>query len=458
MSNLYQRKVNTTEADSDSNNNQIGTSEDDTSKQKKQFEMNSNASEEEMEPLPSNPSGESMPQDTGNVEVLDSALKDLNPRWRNYMVRFLFTWIMIFGFGFVVYLGPLAITILILAIQVKCFHEIITIGYVVYKSHHLPWFRTISWYFLIASNYYLYGESLIEKFSLLLRRHDFLMTFVTYHRFISFSMYTAGFVAFVLTLKKTYYLKQFTLFGYTHLALLLIVTQSNLMIQNVFDGLIWFLLPVSLIICNDIMAYMFGFFFGKTRLIKLSPKKTWEGFIGGAFSTIVFSFFMSSLLIKYKRFVCPLEYDSSSQSVTDDCEPSNIFKIATYSMPRPFIYLMPNLKISMHPFQIHALALSIFASTIGPFGGFFASGFKRAFKIKDFGDSIPGHGGFMDRFDCQVIMASFVNVYIYSFIRTPSPNKLFNQLLAFKHEDQMEFFRMISNHFPNVNVNMNCDT
>jgi phosphatidate cytidylyltransferase len=72
-------------------------------------------------------------------------------------------------------------------------------------------------------------------------------------------------VAFVLTLKKTYYLKQFTLFGYTHLALLLIVTQSNLMIQNVFEGLIWFLLPVSLIICNDIMAYMFGFFFGKTR-------------------------------------------------------------------------------------------------------------------------------------------------------------------------------------------------
>ena len=164
---------------------------------------------------------------------------------------------------------------------------------------------------------------------------------------------------------------------------------------------------------------------------------------------------MSSLLLKSNRFVCPLEYDSNSQSVTDECEPSNIFKIATYSLPRPFIYLMPNLKIYMHPFQIHALALSIFASTIGPFGGFFASGFKRAFKIKDFGDTIPGHGGFMDRFDCQVIMATFVNVYIYSFIRTPSPNKLFNQLLAFKHEDQMEFFRMISTHFPNVNITLN---
>jgi len=36
------------------------------------------------------------------------------------------------------------------------------------------------------------------------------------------------------------------------------------------------------------MAYMFGFFFGRTPLIKLSPKKTWEGFIGGGFATVVF--------------------------------------------------------------------------------------------------------------------------------------------------------------------------
>ena len=402
-------------------------------------------SEEEMEPLPSVPSGEEIPQDKGNVDVLDSALKDLNPRWRNWIIRGIFTWIMIIGFGIIVHMGPLAITLLILGIQVKCFHEIITIGYVVYKSHHLPWFRTISWYFLIASNYYLYGESLIEKFSILLRKDNFLNIFVAYHRFISFSLYTAGFVAFVLTLKKTYYLKQFTLFGYTHLALLLIVTQSNLMIQNVFEGLIWFLLPVSLIICNDIMAYMFGFFFGKTRLIKLSPKKTWEGFIGGAFSTIIFGFLLSSILCQYKTFICPLEYDGKTVS-TDSCEPSYIFKLQSYSL------FNNRINIYLHPFQIHALSLSIFASTIGPFGGFFASGFKRAFKIKDFGDTIPGHGGFMDRFDCQVIMATFVNVYISSFIRSPSPNKLFNQLLTFKYEEQIEFLRLVRNHFGDLAI------
>jgi CDP-diglyceride synthetase len=51
-----------------------------------------------------------------------------------------------------------------------------------------------------------------------------------------------------------------------------------------------FLLPASLIVINDIAAYLFGFFLGRTPLIKLSPKKTWEGFIGASVTTIVSAF------------------------------------------------------------------------------------------------------------------------------------------------------------------------
>lgn len=428
---LKQRKIGTVEKNEDV---------------KKECENVASSADEEMEPLPSVPSGEGIAQDAGDIEVLKPMLDNLNPRWKNWFIRGIFSLIMIGSFTFIVYLGPLALTILILGIQIKCFHEIITIGYVVYKSNNLPWFRTVSWLFLLTSNYYLYGESLISKFGILLRRDEFLAPFVTYHRFISFSLYTAGFVLFVLSLKKTYYLKQFTLFGYTHLALLIIVIQSHLMIQNIFEGLIWFLVPVSLIICNDIMAYIFGFFFGRTQLIKLSPKKTWEGFIGGAVSTIMFGFIISSYLCQFKQFVCPLEYNDTTKDISLDCTPSRLFTLQEYNVPKPLSIVFAD-KLKIQPFVIHSFSLSLFASTIGPFGGFFASGFKRAFKIKDFGDTIPGHGGFTDRFDCQVIMATFANVYIHSFIRAPSPNKLFNQLLTFSRDNQEEFFRLVNNHF-----------
>jgi phosphatidate cytidylyltransferase len=61
--------------------------------------------------------------------------------------------------------------------------------------------------------------------------------------------------------------------------------------------------------------------------------------------------------------------------------------------------------------------MACFASLIAPFGGFFASGVKRAFNIKDFGDSIPGHGGMTDRMDCQFLMGVFSSIYYQSFIK-----------------------------------------
>lgn len=61
------------------------------------------------------------------------------------------------------------------------------------------------------------------------------------------------------------------------MALYLIVVQAHFIMNNIFEGMIWFFLPVSLVIINDIFAYICGITFGKTQLIKLSPKKTVEG-------------------------------------------------------------------------------------------------------------------------------------------------------------------------------------
>lgn len=85
----------------------------------------------------------------------------------------------------------------------------------------------------------------------------------------------------------------------------------------------------------------------------------------------------------------------------------------------------------------------MFSSIIGPFGGFFASGFKRAFKIKDFGDVIPGHGGIMDRFDCQFLMATFVNVYIASFIAAPNLQSVLQTVYLLEPEHQIELYQAL---------------
>src|ERR1700761_4868163 len=86
-----------------------------------------------------------------------------------------------------------------------------------------------------------------------------------------------GFVFFVASLKKGHYRFQFTQFAWTHMALYLIVVQAHFIMNNIFEGMIWFFLPVSLVIANDIFAYVVGITFGRTQLIKLSPKKTVEG-------------------------------------------------------------------------------------------------------------------------------------------------------------------------------------
>ncbi|XP_044860895.1 phosphatidate cytidylyltransferase 2 isoform X1 [Mauremys mutica] len=386
------------------------------------------------------------PTSDDTPEVLNRALSNLSSRWKNWWVRGILTLAMIAFFFIIIYLGPMVLMMIVMCVQIKCFQEIITIGYNVYRSYELPWFRTLSWYFLLCVNYFFYGETVTDYFFTLVQREEPLRILSKYHRFISFALYLTGFCMFVLSLVKKHYRLQFYMFGWTHVTLLIVVTQSHLIIHNLFEGMIWFIVPISCVICNDIMAYMFGFFFGRTPLIKLSPKKTWEGFIGGFFATVLFGLLLSYLMSGYRCFTCPVEFNNDSNSFTVDCEPSELFQLQEYNIPLVIQSVIRWKTVRMYPFQIHSIALSTFASLIGPFGGFFASGFKRAFKIKDFANTIPGHGGIMDRFDCQYLMATFVNVYIASFIRGPNPSKLIQQLLALRPDQQVHIFNTLKAH------------
>jgi CDP-diglyceride synthetase len=106
-------------------------------------------------------------------------------------------------------------------------------------------------------------------------------------------LYTVGFVGFVANLQRQYLRKQFALFCWVHITLFLIVVSSHFIVNNILEGLIWFFVPASLVICNDVMAYVCGKMFGRTPLIKLSPKKTVEGFVGAYICTLLFGYAVS---------------------------------------------------------------------------------------------------------------------------------------------------------------------
>ncbi|XP_065175284.1 phosphatidate cytidylyltransferase 1-like [Sycon ciliatum] len=390
--------------------------------------------------------GQEEPSQTTDKPMESKVLSNLSPKWRNWWIRGFATALLLMVLAFVLWIGPLGLMFAVLIIQVKCFHEVISIGHKKYREYEFLYFRTLQWYFLMASNYFFYGEILPSTFFVFFKTGNYLPVLLRYHLIISFLMYVSGLVAFVLTLQKGSYRMQFKMFGWTHVTLLIIVTQSHLILQNLFEGIFWFVLPLLLVVCNDIMAYIFGFFFGRTSLIQLSPKKTWEGFIGAFFSTLLFGFLFAWFLAQFEFFACPVEYrEDSILAATLSCKPAFIFTQQPYEVPLALHPILGKV-LMIYPAQFHAVMLAAFASSIAPFGGFMASGFKRAFEIKDFDNLIPGHGGFMDRFDCQFLMATFTYVYVVTFVHAVKPNYVLRLFMSMNSEEQISIYHQIEAH------------
>ncbi|KAJ7287492.1 cytidylyltransferase family-domain-containing protein [Mycena rebaudengoi] len=339
---------------------------------------------------------------------------------QNVVTRTLWTVIMITTFLALLLLGHTYMILLVMLCQTLVYREVTALFSLTYSDEELkktgkdPWSTTLNWYFFVVTNYFLYGESIIYYFKHVVFTDAQLLPFATNHRIISFTLYTIGICGLC---------DQFGLFCWVHMSLLIIVLSSHFIVNNILEGLIWFWVPASLVICNDVFAYIWGITFGRTPLIKLSPKKTVEGFVGAFWSTMIFGVIFGTYFMQFKYMICPVHDLGVSAWSSTECKPNPVFVWRDWQMWSPLAVCLSSLlgkpmtTIPYAPYQFHLLCMSGFASLVAPFGGFFASGFKRAFNIKDFGHSIPGHGGMTDRMDCQFLMGVFVYVYHSSIIR-----------------------------------------
>ena len=109
-----------------------------------------------------------------------------------FITRTVWTLVMFAGFFISMFSGHIYILMLITAVQIISFKEVIAIASVPQKQRELPLTRSINWYFFAITMYFLYGESVIYYFKHILLVDRVLLPFATHHRFISFMMYIVG--------------------------------------------------------------------------------------------------------------------------------------------------------------------------------------------------------------------------------------------------------------------------
>lgn len=208
----------------------------------------------------------------------------------------------------------------------------------------------------------------------------FSLSFFIEMEIISYRYYFLIFplMAFVYMIKlyKRFERKPFTNIAYTFLGLFYVAAPFALLNIAAFENgtynyqimfgclfILW---------ASDTGAYFAGTYLGKSKLFeRISPKKSWEGFFGGALLAMAFAIGL------------PYFFESIDQ-------PS---------------YL------SLTNWIIVGLIIIIG----GTFGDLVESLLKRSIEIKDSGDALPGHGGFLDRFDGLLISAPFIVAYIEIF-------------------------------------------
>ena len=146
-------------------------------------------------------------------------------------------------------------------------------------------------------------------------------------------------------------------------------------------------------VLTDVFAYVYGMLFGKHKMIeRISPKKTWEGAVGG---TIVATIASTLFAFLYGQLFPGGELNTIFDNFTQGVQSNPVLLFV-------LIFIV-----------------TFITSLAGQVGDLVASRLKRTYDIKDFSNIFPGHGGFLDRFD-SAIFASLVLLPLFIIISSIS--------------------------------------
>lgn len=386
---------------------------------------------------------------------------------------------MMVSFAGVIYLGHVYICGLVFALQCFIFSELVGIRKKQAAEKKLPLFRSLQWLWFLVAAFFTWSGSVCEFVE---NRPELAQSWSWVARLmmesnmmVSFSLYTMLLIVSVLSLRKGLYKYQITQYTWTIVTICIVVFQTQAVFHLVYSGLFWFVLPSSLVICNDIMAYYCGQLFGrkliKRRFLELSPNKTWEGFLGSAICTMLFAFWFSRKLTTWDWMICPPGNFTLKAHSTGPCKvapmyrPQSLRALIDGNLPSrvadgwdfaamlaPAVFELLG-QVEICTAQLHALCLGLFASFVAPFGGFLSSAIKRAYGIKDFNNLIPGHGGMMDRFDCQFVMFLCTFVHLRTFCPSPMTVEALLALTArLSQTEQQDLFLRLQQQLKNKSL------
>lgn len=346
------------------------------------------------------------------VEIEETEPEIVSKQPSNLYLRTISAVVLIVGVIIIISMGHWYCACFVFVLQFGIFNEILKLKRDKDMEEKSKVTIVLLWIMFLISFAFSFIRHFKYKFD---SRDSYLLTFlIKYHTIILLTLYLLTFCGFIMKLQyKTlaYQLRLF--FSSTYIMILNFFIQHS--VNVIYGGLIWFICSVLLVTVNDLFAYIFGKLFGRTQLIKLSPKKTVEGFIGGMISTCVFAIILSKYIDHFqpKYLICPQDEVFFTPFMFTECETPEMYIDQYWNVPFLPQQLNP---IKLSEFNIHMFICALFACFIAPFGGFFASGLKRSLKIKDFANLIPGHGGLLDRLDCQIVMIIFLSVYMTTLV------------------------------------------